>query len=242
MKRPSGSGPLLSIGLGLLTLPAAAAASPTSAGVGGAVPVIQTVSPASVEAVVPGGAQVTLLGTNFLGTTQVSVDGIVLLNFPPQFSVVSNTQITLTMPYCTQLGPVDIVVSNASGPSVPLPITVTAPAAPVLELTGAGFLLSAVGADMTVGAAPGDVVYLLGSLTDAGSRLPGGGLMLDIGSNFNQIAVFRRDFMPGPAWMKHVVPLAGMTPGTTVFFQALIDPATGGKLQVSNMVSGQLLF
>ena len=85
MKRPSGSGPLLSIGLGLLTLPAAAAASPTSAGVGGAVPVIQTVSPASVEAVVPGGAQVTLLGTNFLGTTQVSVDGIVLLNFPPQF-------------------------------------------------------------------------------------------------------------------------------------------------------------
>jgi ABC-type Fe3+ transport system substrate-binding protein len=68
------------------------------------VPTITKVSPAHAKA----GATVTLTGTNFTGTTSVTIQGV-----PAKFKVVSATKLTLTIPAKAKSG--TITVTNPSG-------------------------------------------------------------------------------------------------------------------------------
>lgn len=82
-------------------------------------------SPAIITGLVPdngpesGGTIVTITGTNFLGSSGVTFDGI-----PGAFVVDSDTQITVTTPAHAP-GPVDVVVLGPEGASLPATFTYT---------------------------------------------------------------------------------------------------------------------
>jgi len=77
------------------------------------VPTIAKVTPAHARV----GATVTLTGTNFTGTTSVTIQGV-----PARFKVVSATKLTLTVPTKAKSGA--ITVTNPSGTSTSKPFTI----------------------------------------------------------------------------------------------------------------------
>jgi molybdate transport system substrate-binding protein len=77
------------------------------------VPTITKVSPAHAKA----GGTVTLTGTNFTGTTSVTIQGV-----PAKFKVVSATRLTLTVPAKAKSGA--ITVTNPSGTATSKPFTI----------------------------------------------------------------------------------------------------------------------
>ena len=75
---------------------------------GTSIPVVTGVSPATGAI----GSTVTLTGTGFIGTTSVTVGGVVA-----SFTIVSDTSLTVVIPAGTPNGVVDIRVTNATGQS-----------------------------------------------------------------------------------------------------------------------------
>jgi hypothetical protein len=75
------------------------------------------------------GAEGTITGTGFVPGSTVTIGGVVVTDF----TVVSGTTITFTVPDGTPLGPNDIVVTNPDGGTAtsPIPFTVTGACAPV---------------------------------------------------------------------------------------------------------------
>jgi hypothetical protein len=61
---------------------------------------------------------VTITGSSFTGATQIQV-GASVLTPGAGFLVVTDSTITFTAPTATALGPVSVVVTNPSGPSLP---------------------------------------------------------------------------------------------------------------------------
>ncbi|MEL0627543.1 IPT/TIG domain-containing protein [Salinibacterium amurskyense] len=85
-----------------------------------AAPAISSLAPDSGPEA--GGTEVTITGTGFTGATGVTFDG----DDGTSFTVVSDTEITVTSP-AHAAGDVDVVVTHASGDSVPVDFTYLAP-------------------------------------------------------------------------------------------------------------------
>jgi len=77
------------------------------------VPTVAKVAPTHARA----GATVTLTGTNFTGTTSVTIQGV-----PATFKVVSSTKLTLTIPAKAKSGA--ITVTNPSGTATSKRVTI----------------------------------------------------------------------------------------------------------------------
>ena len=107
-------------------------------------PSIASVSPSAIEALIPGTAQtVTLLGCGFLPVTSVLLDGEPIAS--ARYTIVDDTEITLDMPQAAGLGSRELSVTDGVETSA-FPISIVAPATPVLEL-GIGEALNAVDRD-----------------------------------------------------------------------------------------------
>lgn len=160
---------------------------PDDPGGGPTAPVVTAVTPSFISSVVPDGATITLTGTGFTGTTEVTVNGEVLAVLPPAWNVVDDTTMTVNVPIQNQLGAVPITVTNALGTGT-TSLTIAATIPPALELANSdpGFLLTAVGAQIHVGSLPNDVVFLQASGSNLPSVLPGI-VSLDIGNNFTEL-------------------------------------------------------
>lgn len=202
---------------------------------------INSVTPSSVDSVVPGGSTlVTLGGVGFLDVTGVSVDGIALSSFPPQFTVVDDQTITFDMPLVSQLGPVDITVDTPGG-SASATIDVVAPDPPALDLfTSGGFLLSVTGTTATMGSDPGDLMFLVFSLDLVPSVLPGL-FSLDIGNNFTSLFTIFEGTVGGAGYVQVDIPVSSGHPGLEVHFQALAFQGSF-PLPESNVQTGTILF
>lgn len=221
---------------------------PSDPGSGGGptAPMITSVAPAFIDSVVPDGASVTLTGTGFTGTTEVTVNGEVLPILPPAWSVVNDTTLTINVPIQDQLGAVPITVTNALGTgNTNLTIAATIP--PALELANSdpGFLLTAAGAQIHVGSLPNDVVFLQASGSNLPSILPGI-VSLDIGNNFTDLidlGVYTVGAISGHAFID--LPLPNDIPtGTQFFVQAGVLSALLPVLPVTstNVQSCTVLF
>jgi molybdate transport system substrate-binding protein len=77
------------------------------------VPTIAKVTPAKAKV----GATVTLTGTNFTGTTSVTIQGV-----PAKFKIVSATKLTITIPANAKSG--TVTVTNPSGTATSKPFTI----------------------------------------------------------------------------------------------------------------------
>ena len=209
-------------------------------------PQISGVTPSVIEAIAIDGQSVIIEGVGFNGTSEVRVNGVPLEVLPPQYQVLSDTQIEVQIEPPTALGPLTLEVIDANG-SDTVDLTVVANAAPTLELANSdpNFLLTAINAQIYVASQPGDVVFLQASATLEPSILPGV-VSLDIGAFFTDLAdlgVFV--IPPTTGYILVEAPLPDdLPPGTQVFTQAAVVPALNPVLPalVTNYQSGTVLF
>ena len=195
-------------------------------------PSIANISPSSIDAVVVDQVvTVTITGSGFLGTTDVQVDGQSLSSFPPEYLVVSDSQIDITVwPLVSLLGAVDITVVTPGG-SATGQITVTPNSPPALELVGSvpAFLFNATGIDLAVGAGPGDLAWVFFSGSNLPSVLPGI-LNLGVGNNFSSLFLITVVSIGPAGHTSLALPVSGVPPGLTIHFQAAVLDVSSGAL------------
>ncbi|HKX46099.1 MAG TPA: matrixin family metalloprotease [Planctomycetota bacterium] len=222
----------------------------TIGGGGGDELAISGVAPGSVTAVVVDGpASVTLTGTGFTGVTSVTVDGVLLTTFPPQYSILSDTQMSVqlwgaNLTPVQELGSATIVLTDAQG-SVQTQVSVTGNLTPVIELENSapGFLVQALGLEVWMGGVPGDLFFLFGSLSNTPSTLPGL-FNLAIGNNLADLVYIGPSTVQGTGYVFRNIPLSGFPTGTTIHLQAGVFKVIGGALPLfsTNVQSGTVLF
>jgi len=214
-------------------------------GTGGA-PVIATVSPSSIDAVVVDGpASITLTGSDFTGTSQVSVDGTPLSIFPPQFSIPNDNTLVLNFPLVSQLGAVTIDVTNGQG-TTQTTIQVNANASTTVELKGStpAFLIQGLGLQTILGGQVGDIVILTASPELIATNLPGI-VNLAIGNNYSSLFILNTSVIPAQGFVEVTTPMAGLPIGLTIHTQgAGLSLSSGFALPASgsNVQSGTILF
>ena len=206
---------------------------------------ITSVSPASVAAVNPDAVTVTLTGTGFTGVTKVTVGGIELATFPPQWQVVNDTTLTLSLPQLSGLGNHLIELEDPVGDDS-ANITVIANLTPTIDLVNSnpGFLLSALGAEVRMGSLPNDTMFLVVSPVLGTTALPGL-FTAGIGAGNFANLVYINSFVINPAagWTGITVPFSLPT-GFAIHFQGFnlssLLPAL--PLTATNIESGTVLF
>jgi hypothetical protein len=221
---------------------------PNGGGPGGGptAPNIASVAPLFISAIHPDGTQeVTLTGSGFEGTTSVTVDGVALGVFPPEFFIDSDNQMRLMVGPQTTLGQIEIVVTdNLGSDTANLTIAVNVPPALDLENSNPSFILSAVGLTSRIGSVPGDIVFLRASTSNAPSSLPGL-VNLGLGDNFSQLVdLGSLLFVPANGVLEVQTPLPSGLTGLVVYVQAAVVNGTTLALPASatNLESGTILF
>jgi hypothetical protein len=217
-----------------------------SGGGSGGGPVVSSVSPSSIEAVVVDGpATVTLSGSGFTGTSSVVVDGISLLTFPAQFTVVDDSTLTFLMPLVSKLGPVAIDLTTPGG-TTSATIDVAANAVPTVDMlfSDPGFLFQGIGLMLTVGGGVGDILFVEASPELLPSPLPG---IADfaIGNNFTSLFLLAIPTVPAAGYKSLTIPMSGLPTGTKIHVQAAALVLSNGyslPATMSNVQSGTVLF
>jgi subtilisin family serine protease len=231
---------------GRLNLWNAALAINTWTGTGGGGLQITSISPSTVDALIPGSGQtVSINGTGFKATTQVAVDGVALGGFPSPYTYVNSTLITFDMPTLTKLGPVSVDVTEGLS-SDSSTVTVAPPATPKLQI-GTGdepvTLFSFSGADVTVSAQPSDLFLLYFSSDLISSPLPGI-VTFSIGNNFTTLwsgGFYVID--PTQAWTGVNIPFSGIPALSEFYFQGVaLSASPTFPLAVSNTQHVRVIF
>ncbi|MBM3976812.1 MAG: hypothetical protein FJ299_07460 [Planctomycetes bacterium] len=208
---------------------------------GGTAPSISGIAPSAVLAVEPGTPILTLTGSALLATSSVLVGGVPLP--PANYSVVSDTTITIALPMLDVLGLVEVIVVTPGGADT-ASFTVLANDPPGIELEtgGTGFLTTFGGATLTIGAPVGNWAFVAVSPENLPTVVPGL-FALDIGNNFTSLLYKGAVIVPAKGWDQKFYSLTGVTPGLTLHFQVLsVDPLLGLPGDASNVSSGLLLL
>lgn len=222
---------------------------PNNPGGGGGpvAPNITAASPANIPALtIDGPPTVTLTGTGFTGVTAVSINGVPLLDFPPQFTVVSDTSLTLQFPVQPTIGTKIIQVTNPQGNDT-FNVNVVLNTSPTLDLVNSdpNFILSAAGAQVLVASAPNDFVFLVGSWSPIPSVLPGL-VSLSLGNNFTEyILLPTQQVSLLSGFTAFTIPLSNNLPtGFKIYVQAGILPAANPVFPLisTNLQVGTILF
>ena len=214
-------------------------------GGGGSEANITSVSPPTVSAVNPDGVTVTLTGTGFTGVTKVTVGGIELSTFPPQWQVVNDTTLTLSLPQLSGLGNHSIELEDPDGDDS-ASIAVIVNLTPTIDLVNSnpGFLLSALGAELRMGAFPNDTMFLVVSPVLGTTALPGL-FTAGIGAGNTSELFYINSFVINPAtgWTGVTVPFSLPT-GFAIHFQGFNLGAFFSSLPLKaiNVESGTVLF
>jgi hypothetical protein len=213
---------------------------------GGGAPVVSTITPSSVEAVVIDGPQtVVLTGSNFTGTTTVIVDGITLAAFPPQFTVSNDNTLSFSMPLVTKLGTIDIDLVNASGTSQTTIQVVSNTVTTVeMKMSEPAFLFQGIGLETVLAGDIGDIIVLLGSTELLPTNLPGI-VDLAIGNNFTSLFILNTSVIPAKGYVEVVIPMSGLPSGLQVHTQGaglLLSNGFALPATPSNVQTGTILF
>ncbi|MEM7308393.1 MAG: matrixin family metalloprotease [Planctomycetota bacterium] len=193
-------------------------------------PTVTGITPTSVPAVSTEATVVTVQGNDLETVTGVQFDGN-----PVDFALTASQTITFTMPQPSKLGGVDITVDTPSGSGTGQ-IIVIANDPPVInnktELVFAG-----IPADFTIGAMPGSIAALAGSLDQIPSILPGI-VSADIGAGFTSINLIAAPVIDSTGSFDIQFNTAGLPPFTTLYFQVVVLDTSGTlPLPASNVVS-----
>ncbi len=220
--------------------------NPGGGGGGGGNPQINTIDPAvlpTVSAQSP--VVVQLQGSGFLGVNDVTFNGTSLGGFPPQFTIVDDTKINLQLIGPFAMGNAVIeVIEGSSTDTVNLPIA--PPIAPTVDLANSdpGFLIQAVGLQISMGSLPGDLHFLFASPSNVGSTLPGY-FTLSLGNNLSSLVYLGAYTIdPSLGYAELNAPVSGLPTGTKIYVQSAVFQAANPVLPLvpSNLESGTVLF
>ncbi len=215
----------------------------TFGNVPGTHPDIASVTPASIEALIPGTAEtITLTGTDLDLTTAVLLDGVGIS--PARYTIVNATTITLDMPQASSLGLHDLGVTDGAVTDE-FQVTIVAPALPKYEL-GTGDPLNVVDRDNGLPFIVSGVVGSSHRILASRSNLPSTSafISLGIGNNFTQLIEGATFVIPAAGWLQVVVPTGSLVdPGPVgkTFFSQTFELTFPTPLDVSNVQSMMLV-
>ncbi|QDU84446.1 Extracellular basic protease precursor [Planctomycetes bacterium Pla163] len=208
---------------------------------------IASTSPTQLEAVrVDMPTPVTITGSGFNGLTEVRLDGVVLTSFPPQYSVVSDTEMTVSIGARDTLGNALIELEDAGG-TVSTSVIIRSNTSLVVDLEASdpSFIIQATGVRAFVGAPLTHYCWLTASLSNAPSILPGF-VDLQLGNNFFDLYVlWEGSVNPAKGYRRfNSGGLGGYAIGTKIYLQAAsVDfAAPAFPLFTSNLQVGTFLF
>jgi hypothetical protein len=189
--------------------------------------------------------EITLQGDGFTNLTSLTVGGVELTVIPPQFLLEGDSQVRIFWTPNGEPGPIDIVLTDNLG-SDTATVLLELNDTPTLDLANSSpaFILSAIGLQSRVGAQPGDVVFLQGSVSNVPSTLPGL-VSLDLGNNFSELVDLGSLLIVPPSGVIEVTtPLPGGLTGLNVYVQAAVVAAPDYLLPaaVTNLETGTILF
>jgi hypothetical protein len=223
----------------------------TGSGGGGGNLNVTGFTPSSLPALTPDGQTVIINGSGFTDgggigiVTGITIGGVALTAFPPQWSVLNDTQISATVPLLTSIGAQSVVVSTATE-SDSADLTLVYASSPTLDLLNSdpGFLINGLGITCRMGGNPGDLAFLCVSPDLLPTSVPGL-FDLAIGNNLlslTYISLYVVDSVKG--YTEVHFPISTPVPfGTKVHFQfANYNFFTGFPLPGSNAQSGTFLF
>ncbi|MEX1023976.1 MAG: matrixin family metalloprotease [Planctomycetota bacterium] len=206
---------------------------------------VDAISPASIDALIPGTDRtITVTGSGFAPTTTIAINGVPLpiaIPNPVQFN--SATELVFDMPQIDSLGLVLITATEGSSSDTGF-ATVVAPATPKLQM-GTGdigtFIFQFAGVDVSYASQPGDLVYIVYSMTNLPSVWPGV-LSLDLGNNFTSVPPVGAGLyaVPGRGWDSFNLPISGVTSLPTVYSQMV--RLTGGPPYAASNLQEFVLF
>lgn len=188
-------------------------------------PTILSVTPSTLDALIPGTAQtVTISGLNLDTTTDVLLDGAPIA--PSRYTLVNASTITLDMPQASSLGSHDLGVTDG-GTTDNFGVTIVANASITYEL-GNGDALNVVdrsnGLNYIVAGTPGKTHRVTASVSNLPSVIPGV-IDLALGNNFTMIFTGLDHTIPAQGWLSVFIPSG-----------ALVDPGPGGQIYYSQTV------
>jgi hypothetical protein len=203
-------------------------------------PDITSVTPSTIDALIPGTDQtITITGTNLDQTNQLTLGGTPIPS--SSWTIVNSTTITLDMPQSPVLGPQDIGASNGLVEAT-FTVDIVAPAIPKFQF-GNGDPLNVVdrsnGIPWIVSGIPGRVHRVFASLSDIPTSTPH--YDLEIGDNGTNLYKLSDYTIPASGWLEVVVPTAqvpdpGPLPGT-VYYGQTIEVLLPSPFDASNMQS-----
>lgn len=185
---------------------------------------------------------VTVTGCHFEELTEVRVDGVAL----PQsaWKPTAGTSMSFAMPLVSKTGSVDLELESAWGTQLAY-LWVIPQSTPALGMTYANedlhWWLSALDTQYTIGGAPGDLVYFLGSFSGQPTNVPGI-VSLGIGNQLASLYVLKTSLLGASAWTSQVLPLDASLAGAGLYFQAAALRNATLPLLTSPVASGVVLF
>lgn len=192
-------------------------------------PIITSVSPTTIPALtLDNWPVITVTGQNFSSVTAVQIDGVALSGFPPQYTVVNDSTITIKSFPFSKLGPIFIRIQNPSG-LASTSIDVTPVTAPLIDMVPSdpAFWVQATGLKCYYACDPNTWLYLIASPSNVPTVIPGI-VTLDIGNNLLAAALlgfFAID--PVKGWGVFSTPVPSNThfaTGTILRMQAVVYP------------------
>jgi hypothetical protein len=205
----------------------------------GAHPDLASVTPATIDALIPGTDEtITLGGTGLDLATSVLLDGAAI--DPARWTIVNATTITLDMPQSPTLGLHQLGVTDGAVTDQ-FPVTIVAPTTPRYEL-GSGDPLNVVDRDdglpFILGGAVGSSHLVVAST----SSLPSSNqyVSLGLGNNFTKIFVGSTFVIPAAGWLEVDIPTSGLQdpgPAGKTFFSQTIQLGSPAPFPVSNLQS-----
>jgi hypothetical protein len=189
-------------------------------------PVITGVSPSSVPALTPDAwPTVTITGQNLMSVDTVLVDGVPLSGFPPEYTLVSDTQLNILWSPKSKLGPVQVRIGNAGGVANTV-VNVVENTATVLDMvpSNPSFWVQGVGTKIYMAGPAQNLVYLAASTSGLPTVVPGL-FALDLGNNLTNyvdLGIWVIDPVKGYSLLQTPVGGTHFATGTKVYVQAVI--------------------
>jgi len=189
-------------------------------------PVITGVSPSSVQALTPDAwPTVTITGQNLMSVDTVLVDGVPLSGFPPEYTLVSDTQLNILWSPKSKLGPVQVRLGNAGGVANTV-VNVVPNTSTVLDMvpSNPSFWVQGVGTKIYMAGPGQNLVYLAASTSGLPTVVPGL-FALDLGNNLTNyvdLGIWVIDPAKGYSLLQTPVGGTHFATGTKVYVQAVI--------------------
>lgn len=199
-------------------------------------PAISSTSPASVVSLQSAPGTLDLFGVGLTTLESVSFNGVAQVNLG-YVQVFGDTHARVRLKNPVGVGPTTAIGLTTSGGSTTVQVPLLAPPSPLIYATNP-FSKSSLQPDLYIGAAAGDLAFVLAA-TDLGPSILPGIVELAIGDGIAKLIPVGKHVLPQVGWLPIDLNVSGLPLGTDLHVQLAVLASSGGlPLLTSNFVSG----